>query len=61
VDRSESSDYGEASIRRGMHVRHAKFGIGEVHAVTQEQPPRVTVRFPGWGEKTLLANYLEPV
>ena len=26
-----------------------------------EQPPRVTVRFPGWGEKTLLANYLEPV
>jgi DNA helicase-2/ATP-dependent DNA helicase PcrA len=61
VDRSESSDYGESSIRRGMYVRHAKFGVGEVHAVTQEQPPRVTVRFPGWGEKTLLANYLEPV
>jgi DNA helicase-2/ATP-dependent DNA helicase PcrA len=61
VDRSESSDYDESSIRRGMRVRHAKFGIGEVHAVTQEQPPRVTVRFPGWGEKTLLANYLEPV
>jgi DNA helicase-2/ATP-dependent DNA helicase PcrA len=60
VDRSEGSDDGESSIRRGMRVRHAKFGIGEVYAVTPESPPRVTVRFPGWGEKTLLANYLEP-
>jgi DNA helicase-2/ATP-dependent DNA helicase PcrA len=60
VDRSEGSDDGEYGIRRGMRVRHPKFGIGEVYAVTQEQPPRVTVRFPGWGEKTLLANYLEP-
>jgi DNA helicase-2/ATP-dependent DNA helicase PcrA len=60
VDRSEGSEPGETSIRRGMYVRHAKFGVGEVHAVTQESPPRITVRFPGWGEKTLLANYLEP-
>jgi DNA helicase-2/ATP-dependent DNA helicase PcrA len=60
VDRSEGSDYVDAGIRRGTYVRHAKFGIGEVHAVTTESPPRITVRFPGWGEKTLLATYLEP-
>jgi DNA helicase-2/ATP-dependent DNA helicase PcrA len=60
VDRSEASDLGEAGLRRGMRVRHAKFGIGEVHAVSPDHPPRVTVRFPGWGEKTLLATYLEP-
>ena len=60
VDRSEGSDYGDPGIRRGTYVRHPKFGVGEVHAVTSESPPRVTVRFPGWGEKTLLATYLEP-
>jgi len=43
-----------------MRVRHAKFGVGEIFAVTPDQPPRVTVRFPGWGEKTLLSTYLEP-
>lgn len=60
VDRSEGSDLGEGGLRRGMRVRHPKFGIGEVHAVSPEEPPRVTVRFPGWGEKTLLSSYLEP-
>ena len=29
IDRSEGSDYGESGLRRGMRVRHAKFGIGE--------------------------------
>ncbi len=60
VDRSEGSDLEEGGLRRGMRVRHPKFGIGEVHAVSPEEPPRVTVRFPGWGEKTLLSSYLEP-
>jgi DNA helicase-2/ATP-dependent DNA helicase PcrA len=60
VDLSEGSDLPHAGLRKGMRVRHAKFGIGEVHAVSPEEPPRVTVRFPGWGEKTLLSSYLEP-
>jgi DNA helicase-2/ATP-dependent DNA helicase PcrA len=60
VDLSEGSDLPHAGLRKGMRVRHAKFGIGEVHAVSPDEPPRVTVRFPGWGEKTLLSSYLEP-
>jgi hypothetical protein len=41
-------------------VRHAKYGEGEVLSVEAGRPPRVTVRFAGWGVKQILANYLEP-
>jgi len=58
VDRSEGSDLEELYV--GMAVRHAKFGVGNVTAVTDGVPPRVRVRFPSWGEKTLVASYLEP-
>ena len=68
VDPSESYvDYGEGSdlddlegLRRGMQVRHPKFGVGEVREVMQGSPPRVSVRFPGWGTRKIIASYLEP-
>ncbi|MFZ1864459.1 MAG: UvrD-helicase domain-containing protein [Polyangiales bacterium] len=59
-------DYGEGDLddieglRRGMQVRHPKFGVGEVREVVQGSPPRVSVRFPGWGTRKIIASYLEP-
>jgi DNA helicase-2/ATP-dependent DNA helicase PcrA len=58
VDRTESSDIDELYV--GMAVRHAKFGVGNVTGVTDGVPPRVRVAFPSWGEKTLVASFLEP-
>jgi hypothetical protein len=43
-----------------MRVRHNKFGVGQIQAVTPGSPPRVIVRFPGWGDKTLVSSFLEP-
>jgi hypothetical protein len=44
-----------------MGVRHPKFGIGQVVELRPGMPPKVTVRFPGWGEKLVVTSYLEPV
>ena len=61
VDYGEGSDLAELEgLRRGMQVRHPKFGIGEVREVTEGSPPRVSVRFPGWGTRKIIASYLEP-
>ena len=57
VDRSDS-DFQELVL--GMYVRHARFGIGKVAQVTGGSPPRVIVRFPEYGEKKLVASFLEP-
>jgi len=43
-----------------MQVRHPKFGVGEVKEVAPGSPPRVSVRFPGWGTRKIIASYLEP-
>ena len=52
VDYSEGSDLMEVEgLRRGTEVRHPKFGVGEVQEVMQGSPPRVSVRFPGWGTR----------
>ncbi|MFW6031596.1 MAG: ATP-dependent helicase, partial [Myxococcota bacterium] len=59
VDRSEG-DLADALPHRGMRVRHAKFGVGRVRDVGDGMPPRVTVEFPGWGTKNIVATYLEP-
>ena len=62
VDYSEGSDLSDLEgLRRGMQVRHPKFGVGEVREVMQGSPPRVSVRFPGWGTRKIIASYLEPV
>ena len=60
VDVLEASDPEGFEVQLGMRVRHQKFGVGEVCALTPGSPPRVTVRFPGWGDKTLVSSYLEP-
>jgi len=61
VDYSEGSDLIEVEgLRRGTEVRHPKFGVGEVQEVMQGSPPRVSVRFPGWGTRKIIASYLEP-
>ncbi len=60
VDYEESSG-GEmegVSLRRGMHVRHEKFGRGEVLKVTSVGEAAVIAFFPGWGEKKVLARFL---
>ena len=61
VDYSEGSDLSDLEgLRRGVQVRHPKFGVGEVTEVMQGTPPRVSVRFPGWGTRKIIASYLEP-
>ncbi len=61
IDYSEGSDLSDLEgLRRGMQVRHPKFGVGEVREVMQGSPPRVAVRFAGWGTRTIIASYLEP-
>jgi len=61
IDYSEGSDLSDLEgLRRGVQVRHPKFGVGEVREVMQGSPPRVSVRFSGWGTRTIIASYLEP-
>jgi DNA helicase-2/ATP-dependent DNA helicase PcrA len=47
-------------FRLGQHVRHAKFGEGEVRAISGSgDRVRVTVYFPAVGPKTIDANFVE--
>jgi len=59
VDRSDSQE-ADGEIRLGMRVIHKTYGVGKVQAVDQSIPPKVTVAFPGWGRKTIVATFLEP-
>jgi DNA helicase-2/ATP-dependent DNA helicase PcrA len=61
IDYNEGSDLSDLEgLRRGVQVRHPKFGVGEVTEVMQGSPPRVSVHFPGWGTRKIIASYLEP-
>jgi DNA helicase-2/ATP-dependent DNA helicase PcrA len=61
IDYNEGSDLSDVEgLRRGVQVRHPKFGVGEVTEVMQGSPPRVSVHFPGWGTRKIIASYLEP-
>ena len=60
LDVTEGNDlYQGGGIRKGMRVRHPRFGVGKVLTVSGGVPPRVTVRFPG-GDKQIVATYLQP-
>lgn len=48
-----------ADLQRGARVRHARFGEGEVRRVEQAGELVVVAFFPGWGEKKILARFLE--
>jgi len=48
-------------FKKGMKVRHVRYGVGKVHSVEAGTPPTVTVDFPGHGTKQIIAKYLEPV
>jgi DNA helicase-2/ATP-dependent DNA helicase PcrA len=64
VDRSAFDDVDPSSaedgaLRRGARVRHARFGTGEVRRIEKATELMVVAFFPGWGEKKILARFLE--
>jgi hypothetical protein len=53
-------DHGETIVvRPGARVRHAKFGRGVVERVEGGSSPSIVARFPGYGSKRILAQFLE--
>jgi len=46
-------------LRRGARVKHKRFGEGQVLSVASVGEPAVVAFFPGWGEKKILARFLE--
>jgi DNA helicase-2/ATP-dependent DNA helicase PcrA len=59
----EEEDQSGGSLRSGMRVRHAQFGVGTVVSVEEHNDDhKITVRFNLVGVKKLLARYakLEP-
>jgi DNA helicase II / ATP-dependent DNA helicase PcrA len=57
----DAPELDEGSFRRGTRVRHPRFGDGTVLSVEEGMKPSATVRFPGWGEKKILLQFLQPV
>jgi DNA helicase-2/ATP-dependent DNA helicase PcrA len=56
---ADAAPAGESSLRVGMKVRHAQFGVGEVRAwQSSGAEMKVTVRFATVGPKTVLARFL---
>jgi DNA helicase II / ATP-dependent DNA helicase PcrA len=56
----ESYDETESVIvRPGQKVRHKKFGKGVVERVESGATPTVVARFPGYGPKRIIAEFLE--
>ena len=56
VDSSDDS----GMLRPGSHVRHVRFGEGVVRSVEGGIKPSVVASFPGFGEKRILVEFLEP-
>ncbi len=65
VERDEFSqaggddDGGGPGLRPGAHVRHVRFGEGIVQSVESGLKPTAVARFPGFGEKRILLEFLE--
>ena len=62
VDVSEGDVHADegGTFHIGMAVTHAKYGAGKVQALSGGQPAKVTVAFPGWGVKQIVASFLQP-
>ena len=61
---SDAGSYDDAAVgfRLGQHVRHARFGEGEVRGFTGFGPDlKLTIYFPTVGPKTVLARFIEQV
>jgi DNA helicase-2/ATP-dependent DNA helicase PcrA len=64
-DQSGPSDYGDTfsvgGYQVGMKVRHSKFGVGEVRAITGSPPNlNLTIFFHGVGSKTIRSEFVKP-
>jgi DNA helicase-2/ATP-dependent DNA helicase PcrA len=59
-DYSQDSGGDGQAVRPGSHVRHVRFGEGVVQSVEGGMKPSVVANFPGFGEKRILLEFLEP-
>jgi len=59
VDRSYDQSPAEPALHPGRTVRHPRFGVGTVVAFHPGEKPKVDVKFPAFGRKTILLAYLE--
>jgi DNA helicase-2/ATP-dependent DNA helicase PcrA len=57
----DDDDGGGSGLRRGMAVRHVRYGVGRVAAIEGGTPPKVVVEFPEHGKKQIVSTYLTPV
>jgi len=51
----------DEGLRRGMKVRHKKFGDGRVVELVEGPDPKVVADFPGWGQMTILQRFVQVV
>jgi DNA helicase-2/ATP-dependent DNA helicase PcrA len=59
VDKTYDQTGEKLSIVAGQKVRHSRYGVGEVVEVRSGSRPKMVVKFPGWGQKTIMADFLE--
>ncbi len=57
----EHDDEEGPRLRRGMTVRHKKFGDGAVIETVEGPEPKVVADFPGWGQMTILMRFVQIV
>jgi DNA helicase-2/ATP-dependent DNA helicase PcrA len=61
ADANDWDDGGEAGLRVGARVRHAKFGVGVVRRLERGIDPVVEVEFSTGGRKRIKASFVEPI
>lgn len=59
VDTSVDQSAQGGGMSPGQTVRHPRFGVGTVVAYHGGEKPKVDVKFPGYGTKTILVSYLQ--
>ncbi len=59
VDKSYDQTCDKNGLAPGQKVRHSRYGVGQVVEVRSGSRPKVVVRFPAWGQKTIMADFLE--
>jgi DNA helicase II / ATP-dependent DNA helicase PcrA len=59
ADGHDSQHLETITVRPGQRVRHARFGQGIVEGVESGGKPTVIVRFPGYGTRRIVAEFLD--